>query len=283
MVLEQLYSVQFLREHPQYGFLLGLGYTIFGIALAMLLFPNDPALIAVAITAILLLPSLYQLTSIEEQIESEGHALNFRHLWNDNKQIISVYMTIFFGSFLAFAFFALVLPKLATNFLFRQQLEVLYGVGGATFSQALFWDLLSNNFKVLLLCFLISLIAGNGSIFLIIWNASVWGTIFGNLAKTAAFNIAGSVFFLFLLIMIAVLPHVFLEMLSYILSVISGTVISDGFAKESILSPRMKSVLVFNLAVLGSAILVLILGAIVETFVLNNFQTYATIASLAFR
>ena len=61
MVLEQIYPVEFLRKHPIYALLLGVGYTIFAMAFALLLFTNDPALVVVGITSLLLIPSLYQL------------------------------------------------------------------------------------------------------------------------------------------------------------------------------------------------------------------------------
>ena len=202
-------------------------------------------------------------------------------VWQDNKTLLKLYLTIFFGSFFVFAFFALVLPSLSVNFLFKQQLEVLFGVGHA-FSPSLFMSLLVNNFKVLMLCFLISLVAGNGSIFLIIWNASVWGTIFGVIAKTAAASIAGSPIILFGIILLSVLPHVFLEILSYLLSVISGTVISEALIKEKFGSQEQNTVLISNLLIFVAAVVVLVVAAGIETIVLNNFTTYATIARLAF-
>ena len=281
MVLEQLYSAEFLREKPYYGILLGLSYTVFGIALAMFLFPKDPALVAVAITAIFLLPTLYQVTQTEEQ-ENATTDFSAQKLWQENKKTTYLYLAIFFGSFFAFALFSLMLPKLAGNMLFKQQLQIMYGIGHATFSNQLFWELLVNNFKVLLLCFLLAIVAGNGSIFLIIWNASVWGTIFGRLALTVGAKIAGSPVIIFVLIMLSVLPHVFLEMISYILAVMSGSLISSGFAKEDVKGQRMQSVLMYNIALLGAALAVLVIAAAVETFVLNNFDTYAKIAELAF-
>ncbi|MDO8661387.1 MAG: stage II sporulation protein M [Candidatus Woesearchaeota archaeon] len=280
MVFEQIYSVDFLKQHPWYGLLLGAGYSVFGMALAMFLFPKDPALVAVAITAILLLPSLYNFTSLEESAE-KGSEFSLLKVWKENKTLLGLYLALFFGSFFVFAFFALVLPSLSANFLFKQQLEVLFGVGHA-FSSSMFMDLLTNNFKVLMLCFLISLFAGNGSIFLIIWNASVWGTIFGTIAKTAAVSIGGSSAVVFVLILLSVLPHVFLEILSYILGVISGTVISEGLVKEKLLSKELHAVVISNITILIAGLVVLVIAVGVETFVLNNFTTYAKIARLAF-
>ena len=183
MVFEQLYSIDFLTKNPWYALLLGIGYSVFGIAIAIFTFPKDPALVAVAIISILLLPSLYKFSAKEESVEGREKKFTFKELLKDNRSFLLVYLLIFIGVMLTFAFFAIALPSLAGNHLFKTQLEILYGTGNvagnATFTTGLFTDIFFNNFKVLLICFLISLIAGNGAIFLIVWNGSVWGTIFG--------------------------------------------------------------------------------------------------------
>jgi len=154
--------------------------------------------------------------------------------------------------------------------------------GGATWSMSLFWDLFLHNMQVLMLCFIIALIAGNGSIYMIIWNASVWGTVFGNLAKTTAVNLSANTAIVFLLIMLSVFPHVLLEMSSYVIAVISGTVLSNALAKEHIVSSHFAKILGLNFLVLLFAIFVLVVAMLVETYVLKNFTTYQTIIHLSF-
>ena len=167
--------------------------------------------------------------------------------------------------------------------MFSQQLAIILGSGHATFSMGLFWSLFSWNLQVLLLCLIMSLIVGNGAILFIAWNASVWGTIFGNLAKTAAVVSGGSVVIIFLLIIISVLPHTLLEGLSYIVSTISGTLMSDGLAKEKFFSTKMGRIFKYNALILLLAIAILVIACVVETFVLNNFETYKLIIQIAFR
>lgn len=286
MVLEQLYPIEFLKEKPRYALLLSFAFTVFATFFGMLIFPQDPALVIVAMASTLLIPSLYQFTVFEERVEREIAGMGVRDVLATNKQLFKVYAYMFFGSFFVFAIFSIVLPSLATNYLFRMQMAAV--AGGATagigtkFSMLLLWELLSNNFQVLMLCFIVSIIAGNGSIYMIVWNASVWGTVFGTLAKTTALHLGASSGVIFLLIMISVFPHVLLEMGSYILAVISGTVISNALAREQIISKRFGKVLLVNLVILGIALLVLLLGGIVETYVLDNFTTYQRIIQLSF-
>ncbi len=279
MVFEKLYSADFLHEHPQYGFLLGIGYTILGLFIALMIFPNDPALIAVGITSIFLIPSLGQLTDSAEI--KEKSVKNFKDFINITIPHVKVYIFIFFGIFFTFAFFSMILPKLAAGHLFNVQLGILTGKA-AIFSWPLFWDLFTWNLQVLGLCFFLSLIAGNGAIFFIAWNASVWGTIFGNLAKTAAIATTANTLILFMLVIISVFPHTFMEGLSYMVSTISGTTLSDGIVKEPLFSSNMKAIFKYNLILLLIGIGILAIGMIIETYVLGNFQTYRTIINLAF-
>jgi len=84
----------------QYAFILGAGYSIIGIIIAKLLFPADPALVAVAFTALLILPELYKMFSIEERLEDKEKKFTFKELWKDNKDFIKVYIYITAGIFI---------------------------------------------------------------------------------------------------------------------------------------------------------------------------------------
>lgn len=279
MVFEQLYSAEFLHDNPRYGFLLGIGYTVLGMFVATLIWPSDPAVIAVGLISLLLLPSLFKLTdSAEITATKQPRFLDFLR---ETIPHAKVYIAIFFGIFFTFALFSMVLPKLAANHLFQIQLAVASG-HSTTFSPALFWDLFTWNLQVLLLSFSLSLIAGNGGIVFIAWNASVWGTVFGNLAKTAALVTTANPFIIFALVILSVFWHTFLEGFSYMLSAISGTTLSDGILHEPLGSPNMWLIFKYNSLLLLIAICVLALGMLVETYVLGNFETYRMIIQLAF-
>lgn len=284
MVFEQLYSADYLHDHPWVGFLLGIGYTILSLFIALMIWPNDPSVVAVALLSILLMPSLFQLTDSAEITERRDRSV--LQFLRDTYPHIKVYVALFFGIFFTFAGFAIILPKLAAGHLFKIQLGIVTGgaatAGNAIFSTALFWDLFTWNLQVLGLAFFLSLVAGNGAIVFIAWNASVWGTVFGNLAKTAAIQSALNPFVLFLLIILSVFPHMFLEGLSYMISAISGTTLSDGMVKEKISSTNFIVIAKYNLLLLLIGIGILAIGMIVETYVLGNFSTYRTIIQLAF-
>ena len=287
MVLEHLFPEDWLEKKGRYAFLLGVIYSIIGLVIAKVLFPGDPALVAVAFTSLLILPELYKIFSIEERKESVERGFSLRTLWRDDIEMVRIYVFLFLGILIVYSVGTMILPEMQTNNLFREQLEIRFGQGfagqatGGAFSGALFLDLLSNNFLVMLACFVMALLTGDGAIFLITWNASVWGTIFGITAKGAGIFAGKHPFVYFGLIMLIVFPHMIIEALAYFLAAISGSVISKDVILERFASDRFFEVFGLNLYLLLFALIVLVLGAVVETFVLNNVGLYREIIQMS--
>jgi len=286
LVLEHIFPEDWLENKGRYAFILGVIYSIVGILIAGLLFPGDPALVAVAFTSLLLLPELYKIFSIEERQERMEQGVSLRAIWRDDSDIVRIYIFLFLGILLVYSVGTMLLPSFQSNNLFREQLEIRFGQGfsgdAVAFSGSLFLDLLSNNFLVLIACFILALLSGDGAIFLITWNASVWGTIFGITAKNAASFSGSSPFYFFVIIMLVVFPHMILEGMSYFLASISGSVISKDVLLEKFASDRFLEVFSFNMYLLVFALIFLILGALVETFVLENVNIYQEIIRMSF-
>lgn len=293
MVLEHLFPEDWLESKGGYAFILGVVYSIIGILIARVLFPGDPALVSVAITSLLILPELYKIFSIEERKESMAQGVSLRGLWRDDLDIVRVYVFLFLGILLVFALGTIITPQMQTNELFREQLEIRFGqgfsgqavagqaTGNSLFSSDLFWSLLSNNFLVLVACFILALLTGDGAIFLITWNASVWGTIFGLTAKGAGVFGGQHPLLYFSLIMLIVFPHMIIEALSYFLAAISGSMISKDVILEEFASERFFEVFSFNLYLLLFGLVFLVLGAVVEAFVLENIGIYQEIITMS--
>src|SRR3989344_7503230 len=182
MVLEQIYPIKLIEKKVIFAFILGLAYSVIGIGLAVIIFPEDPALVAVAFTSLLILTTLKKIleepTETEEKVQQQAliqktlkHITIFSliNFLKHYLEVIKVYAALFLGIFLSFSFFALKLPSLATNHIFKNQINVIYGasVGKATFSAPLFQNIFNNNLVVLTLCFLAAFILGEGAIFLI--------------------------------------------------------------------------------------------------------------------
>ncbi len=275
MVLEHLFPEDWLERKPRYAFILGVVYSIVGILVARLLFPSDPALVAVAFISILLLPELRKIFAIEERQERHDKRVSLKRLWRDDHDVIAVYLCLFLGIFIVYALATVWLPSFSVNALFRQQLAYRGAALGNAAGTGVFWSILSNNILVLLGVFLFGLLAGDGAIFLIAWNASVWGTLFAASARSASSVLGGAPIWLLGLVLLIVLPHMLLEATSYIMAAISGSLISKGVEKET--GKVQSKVLNYNLVLLGLSLVVLLVGVLVETWVLGHVTLYQRI------
>ncbi len=287
MVLERLVPENIAEKKLSYAFFLGVIYSIIGIVVASFLFPADPSLVAVAFTAILLIPTIRKIYQVEENELKSEKKFSFKILWKDENDFTKFYLLLILGIFLVYAISALILPSMSVNALFRDQLE-LRGAGAvqtnlsgqAAFTGGLFWALVANNLIVLIACVIMSFLTGDGAIFLLTWNASLWGTIFGVTARNASLVSHVSPLLILGLILLIVLPHVFLEMFPYILGAISGGLISNDIVVEKGESKKERyqskywkaAIMIFVIA-----LVVVVIGAAVETFVLDNVSIYAKI------
>jgi uncharacterized membrane protein SpoIIM required for sporulation len=272
MVLEQLYSVRWIEQKTRYAFLMGIGYSILGIIAAMLIFPQSPGIAAIAFTSLLILPSITKLISIEANEAAREQKFNIRQLFWEHGDILKIYVFLFLGILLSFAFFSIVWPQLATSAIFSQQASIFgtLGTGKATAAASagsFFWGLLKNNLLVLIVCLVLSLIYGTGAIFILTWNASVWGVVFGLIAKNSASVAGANPFWIFLLTFVAVFPHLILEALSYILAAVSGGVVSKAVIREKIFSTRFNQIVQDGLMLFIIAIIVLFVAVYIEVFI----------------
>lgn len=283
-MIEKIYSLYTIEEKPYLAFVMGLSFCIIGIALAFIFFRSDPALVTVAFISLLLYPTISKLLRRESNlIEVEDRPEDIIHV-RTHRKLILIYILIFLGVLIGFSLFSLALPSLATNSLFEKQVSVLYGgVSGnaSLLNTELFKDLFFHNLNVLFLAFFTSLLIGDGAIFLLTWNASVWGIIFGTVAKTAAISGALNPFFIFTIILFIVFPHMILEAISYILAGTAGGVTSRTVIRLGRSSGKFKNLIISSLLILVVAIGVLAIAMFVEQYVLANNELYRTIIELS--
>lgn len=267
MVLEQLYPISWLEQKSMYGFVLGVSYSVLGIFSAMAIFPKNPAMVSIAFTSLLLLPSLNRLLAIEETQGAREKHFSLKGLFRMHSDIVKVYFFIFIGVMLTFAFFTLMLPQISASFLFSQQAQVLSRATGQAIDFAPLFEILLNNLWVLMVVLIASFIYGAGSIFILTWNASAWGVVFGMMAKHAATMTNVNPVTYFLIMLVAVLPHLVTEAGSYFLATVAGGIISKATIREKFMSPKFKAIIKDGFAMFTIAIIVLIIAALLEVYV----------------
>ena len=239
MVLEHLFPEDWLEKKVRYAFLLAIIYSTVSIIVARMLFSANSGLVAIVFVSILLIPYLDKLFYKEEikELHEQG-GFKIKTFLQDNWPAIKVYTALFFGIYFTFMIFSFLLPVWGfdTSSVFREQLAIEANMtGGATsFYTELFEKIFVNNWWVLLACFLLAILVGDGVIFFIAWNASTWGAIFGARALNASLSGGfGDPITNLATIVTITFPHVLLEGGAYILAAIAGSVISETVVTRS--------------------------------------------------
>jgi len=265
MVLERLYSSSYIKKHKPITLLLGIAYAICGISFALFLFPDNPAPMSIAFISLFAAVSLSDLLIFRENIKQKNRR-SLQEFFKENKDILFILSYLFIGILFTFAFFSIFMPTLTTNQIFSGQVNMMHTLSAKNiFDFGRFNSIFSNNLKVLLVCIFTSFLFGISTIFLLIliWNASVIGVIFGLAAKNSVTT--QNPFFYFLFILIAALPHIGLEISSYLFAGVVGDKFSQLIYLKGIFSS--KGVLTGIMLFLLLSFILLILAAIVETAV----------------
>jgi hypothetical protein len=266
MVLEHLFPEDWLEKKHIYAFILAVVYSTISLVVARLLFPQNQGIVSIVFVSLLLMPYMKKLLEREEKKELKEKKFTLKHFWLDNKDAIAVYFTLFFGVYFTYLAYSFLLPQFGIDVsgIFREQLALEAGLRGKAFAFDTFLSIFLNNWWVLLACFMLALITGDGAIFFITWNASSWGTIFGYRALEAALN--GGAFnpWLNLLIIVGItFPHVLIEGGAYILAAISGGVLSDDIVSER------GAMFKFILYLFAAVILFFVLFILLQTILVN--------------
>lgn len=274
MVLEQLFKANWLEKRPLYAFVLGVIYASIGIISARIIFPNSSSIMSVAFTAILLIPSLNKLLSDEENREIREKKLSLRLLLKDHADVFEIYFFMFMGVFMIFASIALLMPEAYTFQAFSSQLQVAGYTGKAFGLDPFMVDIFLNNLLVLLVCFILSLVYGAGAVLFLVWNASVWGIVFGIAFKTPETFFIG---------IIPILPHLIGETTAYLSAAIVGGVISKAVLREKFFSEKFNHIVTDAGIFLAIAVVLIFGAALIETKVhtYNEIITTATIIMLS--
>lgn len=267
MALEDFLKNSVVNNKILVAFFLGALYSLVGIFTAKMIFGSNPDMMAVAFVAILLIPAINKTLKAEESLEAAGEKLSLKRLWVEHKDIFFIYTALFMGVFLAFLFFTVFNQQSTIFHMFKAQLNVA-GITGHAISPGFFSSILMNNMKVLLACLILSLIYGAGSLLFIVWNASVWGVVFGYAIKMGALTTGQSPFITFFIVMFIgkepAIYHLVTEAMSYFSAAIAGGVMSKAITKESWFSDRFNHVATDSLILFGLAILFVVLGAVLE-------------------
>lgn len=233
MVFENILLKNVFKK--KYVFPLTVLYSLISIIIARLIFGSNSGIVSVVFLSIFLIPSMRQILQKEKEIESKEKKFSLKKLFKNNKNIFEIYFLIFIAVFFTYLLSTFLLPQLGINIfnVFKEQLFLDPAIRGNAFSTSTFWSILNNNWIVLIVCFLLGIMIGDGAIFFIAWNASAWGTIFGYRALAAGIATNSDPWVFLWLLLIIIIWHTIIEAAAYILAAISGSTISKEIISDT--------------------------------------------------
>ena len=262
MVFEQLFKLRWI-ERKEHAFILGFVYSIIGLVSAKIIFPASVGLMSVAFTSVLLIPSLNLLLRLEENVEIRENKLSMKQLFKDHKDIFKVYIFMFLGVFAAYSLTSLFLSDITIQKMFSPQLKSAGITGFAIFDSQLY-NIVANNLLVFIVCFILSLIYGAGSVLFLTWNASVWGTVFGFFVKQTSQIAGSSQFTHFANSIVPFLPHMITEAIAYISAAIVGGVVSKAVLREKLFSKKFHHIMTDAMVFLVLGLILVMIAGFVE-------------------
>lgn len=272
-MLEQIYTPKWLVANPRYGYLLGLVFALFGVFSAKLIFGSNPGLMSVAFTSMLLMPLLNNLLNLTETKEIREKKFSIPCLIKDHSHLFKVYIYLFLGIMTLYAILNLVWTNAFSLSVFGPQLNVAGLTGNAMgYAGQRFMSILFNNLIILVVTFLLSFFYGAGSILFLAWNASVWGVVFGFIARQSALSANINPFAGFITLIIPVLPHMITEAVSYFSAAIVGGVVSEAVLKEKWMSKRFQHVLTDAVIFFVLALILVVVAAYLEVYVFPGLK-----------
>lgn len=218
-MLEGLWLREEYKNKILYIFILGIIFTVVGSEISKLVFPSFTGIVSVFLVSLI---GAYPLITYLRKKESEEmeRKMSENRLLKRHEDELAVYLSFFIGVTLGFVISAYAMPS---DF-FKIQEEVILSIRGSftgnIFNSSFFNSIITNNLWVFFLTFLVSFLFAAGMIFILVWNASVFGVFLAKASK----NIAQ-----FHLLAISYLPHGLLEIAAYTLAGISGALVSYQF------------------------------------------------------
>ncbi|OIO40644.1 hypothetical protein AUJ10_02250 [Candidatus Pacearchaeota archaeon CG1_02_31_27] len=292
-MLESLINPKKAERRPWEMFFIGLIWTIVAIVLVDLIFLKNytfakyNSILIITFAVMLSIPFMFYLIKYEEKkclkIEKE------KTLMKEHGKAILAFTFLFLGIMVAFilAFIVLSIPGLFPDYIISENFDAqirtycsinmpgavedcVKNVGVGTVSQGIvpgfseglsrIARILTNNFYVMIFALLFSFIFGFGAIFILTWNASVIATAIGIFINASLAKLHTG--------FLRYLVHGIPEILAYFIAALGGGIISIAVIKHHYKDDKFWRILQDSLDLIILAIVVLIVSAVIEVFII---------------
>ncbi len=268
MVLERLLAKEFIHGHKYYIFFISMVFAFFSISGSYLLFRDmNPSTISVGLICLFFIVTLHDALKADSIFSRTKRNVGARTIISCYEHVAVIFFYMFMGTLVVFTAFSMLVPDFAAGHIFGSQFEHLSSETATDLFQNLnIFSITANNIAVLLVCLLTSLLFGLSTfyLFIIVWNASVFGVVFGIIAKQTAALSSYSPSFVIMIILIAALPHMILEIFAYLLAGIVGEGFSEYFLMNKKDKDKYFDVIVLNSLSIFTSMLLLFAAALIE-------------------
>ncbi|MDD5416783.1 MAG: stage II sporulation protein M [Candidatus Aenigmarchaeota archaeon] len=251
-MLDTILKENLVDKKPSYAIALGILFATIGLAVSVLMFKESPSFPAVFLTTLAAIPVAMRMKTKQDKTKS---------ILKKYEYMIQIYSYLFFGMAISFAIWFAILPSSLVQLLFKEQL-LKFTVGYFTFGAGDFVSIVLNNVGLLLFFFLLSLFYGIGSMFLLSWNASVLGVMWGNAIKGALAVFSPGKF---IIDTITAFPYLFPEVIAYFMAAVAGFILSVNINNKKKFNLALKEA---SFILIISIVIILIAG-VIETVILG--------------
>lgn len=261
MVFEDLLTKTSKRKI--YSLILGILYVLIAYGTAKTFFTNEIPTATIILTTLLFVPSVSRLFTFEEKIERRDGTRNF---FRDHKLIIEVFFFLFIGVLIGYLIVGNIFQDalVMQDELLNQQSALNTEKTSDSWTKAS--GIMINNIEVIIIAFVVSLFYGAGAFFLLVRTASIFAAYIIMITESLAqkTQAIGAVF----------LIHFIPEILGFILAAFAGGVISKAIVREKIGTDAFKNVVKDSTMMLIYSICLIVLAALIETYITPNLVAY---------
>jgi uncharacterized membrane protein SpoIIM required for sporulation len=279
-MLESLINPKRAEKGPWKMFFIGILYASLSLLLVHFLFRGDTVLskssglIVVLFCVMFSIPFMYFIIRNEEKEDEEIETV--WSVWKVHGDAIYAFLWLFLGFIVAFSFWSILLQN--PNLL-NSQIETYCNINSpgqideciskysmtsnvvsasALSNNSRLFSIIGNNFGVMIFTMIFSIIFGAGAIFVLAWNASVISAAIGIFTEYKITDLP--------LGLLRYMIHGFPEIAAYFITALAGGILGVGIIRHGIGDKRFRKVLLNVIALIGIAIIVLIIAAVIEVY-----------------
>ncbi len=281
MVLESLITPLGAEERPWQMFFLGILFSLVGIGFSVWVFEGQSSLVMVFLIVMASTPIVFNTMRLEER-KDESDATEI-YLLKEHAKALSLFMFLFAGIVVASAGVYVFTPEQDISSLFSVQTQAIMDVNSRVSGSVINPDALPliflNNLKVMIFCILFAFVYGVGSIFILVWNATVIGVALGDFIRSQLSNLTSvlgyvNVAHYFQVISLGVLryaTHGVFEILAYFIAGLAGGIISISVVRHNFGTPKFDRVLLDSAGLMIMALVTLFVAAVIEVYITPLF------------